>query len=116
MINLKIGKWRITSTEANAERWRTVMADATRAHKPKIAKGSTKVGAGKRLYPVLSPSMTTAGYIRQYAELNERLSNRDPVKLTQVYDLGLYDRPCARLDPCVPECLEETIPDWAVEH
>jgi len=62
---------------------------------------SVKVGL-KRAYPVFAPGMSTADYIRKYAQLN------DSVKLAKLaHDCPNVYEPAPMLDPTIPECIEE---------
>lgn len=98
MLTIQYDTARITCTEANAAKYRAIV-DSGKPRKWKI----TPV---KRDYPVFTPGMSTAEYVRQF---NRQF---DGVQIKVQHDCPRYHMPAPMLDATQPEVLEELDPDY----
>ena len=106
MITITHGRATFTVKPEHAEPTRELLAliDKSKGRKgrklPKD-KGQAKHDSTKRFYPVFTPGMSTAEYVKLYALQNDRL------QLAKV-NYEHADRPAPMLDPTIPEVVEET--------
>lgn len=104
MITITHNRATFTVKPENAEPTRELLAliDKSKGRKgrklPKD-KGQAKHDSMARFYPVFTPGMTTAEYVKLYALQNDRL-HLAKVGYTHA------DRPAAMLDPTIPEVEE----------
>lgn len=104
MITITHNRATFTVKPENAEQTRELLAliDKSKGRKgrklPKD-KGNPKHNSMSRFYPVFTPGMTTAEYVKLYALQNDRL-HLAKVGYTHA------DRPAAMLDPSIPEVQE----------
>lgn len=96
MITITHNRATFTVKPENAEPTREVLAliDKSKGRKGRKLKRETAV---RRQYPVFTPGMSTAEYVRRYAALNTPL-------IPVTYEHA--DRPAAMLDPSIPEVVE----------
>jgi len=104
MITISHGRASFTLKPEHAEPTRELLAliDKSKGRKgrklPKD-KGNPKHNSMSRFYPVFTPGMSTAEYVKLYALQNDRLH------LAKI-DYEHADRPAAMLDPAQPEVVE----------
>jgi hypothetical protein len=106
MITIKHATATLTVQPQNAEPTRALLALIDKSKGRKGAKlprpkGNPKHNSMSRFYPVFTPGMSTAEYVKLYALQNDRLHLSD---VTYIH----ADRPAAMLDPSIPEVIEET--------
>lgn len=101
MITIQYDTARITCTEANAAKYRAIV-DSGKPRKWKMP-SSTPV---KRDYPVFTPGMSTAEYVRIFNRQFEGAQVRVQ------HDCPRYHMPAPMLDATQPEALEELDPDY----
>lgn len=103
MLTLTYKTTRITCTEANAPKYRTIIdADKPIKFKRPIDR---KHDSMRREYPAFYPGMETAEYLSRYADLNERLH-------LSAWNFDHVERAAPMLDPTAPEVLEEPDADY----
>jgi len=106
MITIKHNRAALQVLAVNAEPTRAllVLIDKSKGHKgakiPK-PKGIDKCNSMKREYPAFYAGMTTAEYLSQYASLNHKRLNLEPVQYVHA------DRAAPMLDASIPEMIEE---------
>ena len=97
MITITHGKATFTVKPENTQGVYDLLAliDKSKGRKGRKLKRETAV---RRQYPVFTPGMSTAEYVRRYAALNTPL-------IPVTYEHA--DRPAAMLDPSIPEVVCE---------
>lgn len=104
MITIKHAKSTFQVLPANAEPTRALLAliDKSKGHKGRKFKRASdpKRDSMKREYPAFYAGMTTAEYLSQYASLNHKRLNLEPVQYVHA------DRAAPMLDASIPEMIE----------
>ena len=105
MITIKHNRAALQVLAVNAEPTRALLAliDKSKGHKGRKFKRASdpKRDSMKREYPAFYAGMTTAEYLSQYASLNHKRLNLEPVQYVHA------DRAAPMLDASIPEMIEE---------
>ena len=105
MITIKHNRAALQVLAVNAEPTRALLAliDKSKGHKGRKFKrvSDPKRDSMKREYPAFYAGMTTAEYLSQYASLNHKRLNLEPVQYVHA------DRAAPMLDASISETIEE---------
>jgi hypothetical protein len=109
MITIKHGRATFTVRPENGQAIHDALARLAKGKGPKLPKtkaANRQHDSSKRFYPVFTPAMSTAEYIRQYTGLNSYLFGGS-YPPDDVVTYSHADRPAPMLDPSFPEVAAE---------